>query len=324
MGIDAGSGQYRCRQPGHRDVVSYGEATGITQTIRNYGASLGLAILGTILLSVQRAQLTASLRKLYPGLHDPAQVAASRSQQSQSQDRLGTGSTMQDAFRSIRPIRMDFAHAIEVVLFVMCGIMALAAVVAFIGLQLWACRRCPSDARRECRALRESSADPALVRRPGLERPPRGHAPSPVVSVANRWNGPHSLGSGHTRKGHMPEPTQFTIGTEVSCTDGPCGAVTKVVVNPVAQTVTHLVVEPKHRAGLGRLVPLELVTGPPRRTVRAPAQLPRPSSTPCSRSPRKSSTCPGPVTPDTRPIRRCRCPTTPTATSSAPATPHRL
>jgi sporulation protein YlmC with PRC-barrel domain len=57
----------------------------------------------------------------------------------------------------------------------------------------------------------------------------------------------------------MPETTQFTIGAEASCSDGPCGAVIKVVVNPVAQTVTHLVIEPKHRAGLGRLVPLDLV-----------------------------------------------------------------
>jgi sporulation protein YlmC with PRC-barrel domain len=57
----------------------------------------------------------------------------------------------------------------------------------------------------------------------------------------------------------MPETTQFTIGAEATCTDGPCGAVIKVVVNPVAQTVTHLVIEPKHRAGLGRLVPLDLV-----------------------------------------------------------------
>jgi len=30
---------------------SYGEATGITQTVRNYGASLGSAILGTILIT---------------------------------------------------------------------------------------------------------------------------------------------------------------------------------------------------------------------------------------------------------------------------------
>jgi sporulation protein YlmC with PRC-barrel domain len=32
-----------------------------------------------------------------------------------------------------------------------------------------------------------------------------------------------------------------------------------VVVDPVARTVTHLVVEPRHRVGLGRLVPLDLV-----------------------------------------------------------------
>jgi sporulation protein YlmC with PRC-barrel domain len=57
----------------------------------------------------------------------------------------------------------------------------------------------------------------------------------------------------------MTEPTPVTIGADVSCTDGDCGNVTRVVVDPVARTVTHLVVEPKHRIGLGRLVPLDLV-----------------------------------------------------------------
>jgi sporulation protein YlmC with PRC-barrel domain len=57
----------------------------------------------------------------------------------------------------------------------------------------------------------------------------------------------------------MAETTQFTIGAEVSCSDGICGEVTRVVVDPVAQAVTHLVVEPTHRQGLGRLVPLSLV-----------------------------------------------------------------
>ena len=32
--------------------LSYGEATGVTQTVRNYGASLGFAILGTVLISI--------------------------------------------------------------------------------------------------------------------------------------------------------------------------------------------------------------------------------------------------------------------------------
>ena len=57
----------------------------------------------------------------------------------------------------------------------------------------------------------------------------------------------------------MAETTQFTIGADASCTDGVCGEVIRVVVDPVARAVTHLVVEPKHRRGLGRLVPLDLV-----------------------------------------------------------------
>ena len=57
----------------------------------------------------------------------------------------------------------------------------------------------------------------------------------------------------------MPETTQFTIGADVSCSDGPCGTVIRVVLNPVAEELTDLVVEPTHRQGLGRLVPLSLV-----------------------------------------------------------------
>jgi sporulation protein YlmC with PRC-barrel domain len=54
----------------------------------------------------------------------------------------------------------------------------------------------------------------------------------------------------------------FTIGAEASCTDGDCGEVRRVIVNPVAREVTHLVVEPKGRLGLARLVPLDLVETP--------------------------------------------------------------
>ena len=57
----------------------------------------------------------------------------------------------------------------------------------------------------------------------------------------------------------MAERTQFIIGAEVTCADGQCGEVIRVVVDPAAEVVTHLVVEPTHREGLGRLVPLELV-----------------------------------------------------------------
>lgn len=54
--------------------------------------------------------------------------------------------------------------------------------------------------------------------------------------------------------------TQFTIGAKVSCRSGLCGKLTRVIIDPIARTLTHLVVEP--RAGeLGRLIPLRLVEG---------------------------------------------------------------
>lgn len=58
----------------------------------------------------------------------------------------------------------------------------------------------------------------------------------------------------------MSDATRFEIGTRVSCTDGVCGKLLSVVVDPVAQAVTHIVVEPEHRWGLGRLIPLAEVT----------------------------------------------------------------
>jgi sporulation protein YlmC with PRC-barrel domain len=57
----------------------------------------------------------------------------------------------------------------------------------------------------------------------------------------------------------MAGTAQFTIGAEASCSDGACGEVTRVIVDPVAEAVTHLVVGPEHRRDPGRLVPLGLV-----------------------------------------------------------------
>ena len=57
----------------------------------------------------------------------------------------------------------------------------------------------------------------------------------------------------------MGDTTQFTIGTLVSCNDGPIGKISRVIVDPVAEALTHLAVDPEHRPDLGRLVPLDLV-----------------------------------------------------------------
>ena len=130
--IMAGAGMGFMLGPASTDAVnrasrfSYGEATGITQTVRNYAASLGLAILGTVLVTELRARAVTSL--VAQGL-SKAKAAAEASRFSQSEG--GSGRTA--------PIphflRLDFAHATGTVFYAMAAIMAVAAVVALLGLR---------------------------------------------------------------------------------------------------------------------------------------------------------------------------------------------
>lgn len=57
----------------------------------------------------------------------------------------------------------------------------------------------------------------------------------------------------------VPVGEMYDIGAPVSCEDGPCGELSRVVVDPIKRTVTHLVVGPHHRHALARLVPVSLV-----------------------------------------------------------------
>jgi predicted MFS family arabinose efflux permease len=129
--ILAGAGMGLMLGPASTDAVnrasklSYGEATGITQTVRNYAASLGLAILGSILVSQVRSRITTSL--ISQGL---SRGRAHAEASTISQSRAGGGSV-----QSIPHfVRLDFAYATRSVLYVMAAIMAVAAIVAFVGL----------------------------------------------------------------------------------------------------------------------------------------------------------------------------------------------
>jgi sporulation protein YlmC with PRC-barrel domain len=55
--------------------------------------------------------------------------------------------------------------------------------------------------------------------------------------------------------------TPFVIGASASGTDGACGEVIRVIVDPVGHTITHLVIGPRHEHGhhIDRLVPVDLV-----------------------------------------------------------------
>jgi len=53
--------------------------------------------------------------------------------------------------------------------------------------------------------------------------------------------------------------TEFTLGASASCSDGFCGELRRTILDPATRTITHLVIEPRHKKEEGRLVPLELV-----------------------------------------------------------------
>jgi EmrB/QacA subfamily drug resistance transporter len=107
-------------------TLSYGEATGITQTIRNYSASLGLAILGSILVAQMRSGVTSSL--VAQGV---PHAAAARDAATISQSQGGDGS----AASIPHFVRLDFAHATRVVLLGMAVAMGVAGVIALVGLE---------------------------------------------------------------------------------------------------------------------------------------------------------------------------------------------
>ena len=50
----------------------------------------------------------------------------------------------------------------------------------------------------------------------------------------------------------MAGESQFTIGARASCTDGHCGEVRRLIIDPATETVTHLVIQPGLRHGPAR------------------------------------------------------------------------
>jgi EmrB/QacA subfamily drug resistance transporter len=129
----AGAGMGFMLGPSSTDAVnrasrlSYGEATGITQTVRNYAASMGLAILGTILVSQMRNHLTTSLIALGLPRSRASAEAATLSEAHGSAN--GSVASIPHFYR------VDFAQSTQTVLYVMAGIMAAAFIVAALGLR---------------------------------------------------------------------------------------------------------------------------------------------------------------------------------------------
>ena len=139
--VMAGAGIGFMLGPASTDAVnraepgSYGEVSGITQTVRNYGASIGLAVLGTILVTQTRAHIQESLAGFGIPKGRADAIAASLSQSSGGSQSSGFAHHAgQNADKIFHAVQLDYAQAMQYVFYGMAGAMAVAAVIAIKGL----------------------------------------------------------------------------------------------------------------------------------------------------------------------------------------------
>ena len=135
----AGAGVGLVLSPANTDALNrvpasrYGEATGITQTVRNFGSSLGMAVLGTVLILQNKSNLESTATA-----HGVPKAAVDEIADAISQ---GSGAGEAPAHVSgalakvVDNIPHDFALATQTVFYAMAGVMALAFVVAVATMQ---------------------------------------------------------------------------------------------------------------------------------------------------------------------------------------------
>ncbi|MEV8086487.1 MFS transporter [Streptomyces nigra] len=136
----AGAGIGFILAPASTDAVnraigpSYGEVTGITQTIRNFAASVGLAVFGTILTHVTNTNVRNTLegRGLPESVSDDVAHGVTESITGNGDDAEPTGTgPVADAIRDAAgAIRMDFAEANQWVFYGMAIALGLAFLCA--------------------------------------------------------------------------------------------------------------------------------------------------------------------------------------------------
>ncbi len=139
----AGAGVGLVLSPANTDALNrvpasrYGEATGITQTVRNFGSSIGLAVLGTILILENKSNLETTLGSHGVPKAKADEIAASISNGSGAAARAPAqaGHHAQRALATIEgAVRHDFALASRTVFYVMAGVMVLAFLVSAVAL----------------------------------------------------------------------------------------------------------------------------------------------------------------------------------------------
>jgi EmrB/QacA subfamily drug resistance transporter len=104
--------------------TSYSEVTGVTQTARNFGASLGLAILGSILIRENKTNITNALTKA--GVPHGAALHAASSFGSAG---TGNGSAKGQSHAVVHSVQLAFAHSAQTVFYIMAGVLAVTFLI---------------------------------------------------------------------------------------------------------------------------------------------------------------------------------------------------
>jgi uncharacterized protein YrrD len=66
----------------------------------------------------------------------------------------------------------------------------------------------------------------------------------------------------------MGEIEEFIVGSDVACSDGHCGVLSRVVIDPIADAIAYLDVESQLRRHRGHLVPISLVAAATAKEIR--------------------------------------------------------
>jgi EmrB/QacA subfamily drug resistance transporter len=108
---------------------AYGEVTGITQTVRYFGSSLGLAVMGTILIQQNTSNLEKTLGAagIPTARADAIAHALTRSGGDAASFSKVAGSRAQEIFAAVQH---DYAQASRTVFYIMAAVMAVAFVVS--------------------------------------------------------------------------------------------------------------------------------------------------------------------------------------------------
>jgi EmrB/QacA subfamily drug resistance transporter len=135
--VIAGAGVGLVLSPANTDAMNrvasdrYGEATGITQTVRNFGSSLGLAVLGSVLVLQNKSNIEATAAQ-----HGVPKAAADEIADAISQGGGEEGAQQAGGAvgKVIDSIPHDFALATQTVFYAFAAVMAVAFVVALVAM----------------------------------------------------------------------------------------------------------------------------------------------------------------------------------------------